>query len=427
MQSKLKRQLILSVGLLAIVAGCKARNSSLKEDSVEDGNGGAVAYCPTPQAEWNDRSAIFVDLLKAKQANLPVDLGAPELAVNDKVKLVLERIKIQDPTRYKTYMSWLEKYDAETGEFDHVPGVPGVGPINLPSEDCDVATLIYQEFSTVPGAKRYSYKKKYTKMLDNDSLATAKLHEMIYREAKDVGHTTPTYVSYFVQLLIADQLKSRSRDNYFYFIKKALNLPARMHDDAFPGLQFEMNGADNFYPSGNPRELIPVASSKDYFGFSVNPQARKSALRDGNVRDGWVPTKETAQFFVTSKQPKQITFYDSPYMVKSVAGGITLQKMTPSHETAVLVQGVVEFDKDFYVTEAKGKIEVQQAYMIHGGTDRSVISCSRVTFYPSGWIKSMAVNAGVSTLTDAAGQVHTLGRWDEDRVVEFDENGKFVK
>lgn len=137
------------------------------------------------------------------------DLGAPDLAVADKIEHMLRRLERLDPARVTLLRGWLATFDQERAWLDNggsLPSVDDIGGIReiLPS-GCTVLQAAGQRIPlNPPFDPYYIIDQALWNRLNNDSRAGLILHELIYRDGVNRGHDDSIGTRFLVAMLASD-------------------------------------------------------------------------------------------------------------------------------------------------------------------------------------------------------------------------------
>lgn len=148
------------------------------------GNGGDVVYCP------HNRTAELLDHYEGRVFwGITPDLGDAQLSVEDKLGIVLDRVRIYDPFH-------AEKWEDEIKFFwSNVIFLPGVDLVDISDSEhvaipagCRISQIAIQKRPTFPRDKYYTVSKNLWDMLSSDGKAGLVLHEVLFKEALSNYH-----------------------------------------------------------------------------------------------------------------------------------------------------------------------------------------------------------------------------------------------
>ncbi len=242
------------------------------------GNGGDSVVCYN--ADQTIKSVTFFDYYEANVIrNIDIDLGAPSLSVDQKVNIVLDRIRRLNPNRAKRYALWYAKFLREARFVSGVElvDVPDSGTGYYPVGCSLKQTAIHQE-PHFPGDARYTINKDIWDKMDNTNRAGLILHELIFREAvnADNRHTNSISVRYYHSQVASHLTDSMSLKEYIELLKLVQLRWADTHDGLpFPVFTFADEHSANpiwneidFY-SDNLIKHAPFDRACQNFGFPI--------------------------------------------------------------------------------------------------------------------------------------------------------------
>ncbi|MBS1971986.1 MAG: hypothetical protein JSU04_16870 [Bdellovibrionales bacterium] len=183
------------------------------------GNGGNVIVC----GEGVLRTVELLDHWESRTTrNLNIQMGAPELAPEEKVQLVLERLKKINPNRATLYDHWLKTFMSET-DFTNLEIISNAdsGPAKI-TPGCKIVQIAIQQDPDLPGDARYAIQKDLWGSLNSDGKAGLILHELIYRElaSQKPAHRTSKYVRYYNAFISSDQITTIKLNDYYNLLLK---------------------------------------------------------------------------------------------------------------------------------------------------------------------------------------------------------------
>lgn len=247
LRTKLSKTLI--AGLIATGCGGTKMNNNLYS-TVR--NGGDLIECQSANPELDGKPFGVLDLYEVRRNNLTPSLGAPSLDPTSKVKLVLDRLAKVDPTRAANYQGYLDTFfaEAEIAAHLHLPEIPDEAAVHMPGDDCRITQLAMQQTPALPQDKRYVIRKEIWDQLDNDNQAALMLHEIIFREARELDQVDSPVVRFYNSQLITDQFHGMNYQQYQSFMDQWIKFPALyLFKNKYA---FSLKSIE-FYPSGNFR------------------------------------------------------------------------------------------------------------------------------------------------------------------------------
>jgi hypothetical protein len=169
------------------------------------GNGGDVVYCP-----GRPTPVEMLDVYEARVIRgIKIDMGASMLTAEQKADLAFSRLGTLSPVRSQNYRQWLKEFESEAlyvANADLV-GIPDSQHIVIPV-GCQIKQLVIQNTPKFPGDKRYTICKDLWDQMDTDNRAAMIIHEVIYREAIEVGVLNSIGSRYLAGALMVDRLKA---------------------------------------------------------------------------------------------------------------------------------------------------------------------------------------------------------------------------
>lgn len=252
------------------------------------GNGGNVISC--------GNSLRLLDYFEAdEQRRIPLELGPNHMSFQQKVYYVLHRLEDVNPTRAKMYKKWFRTFDEETQWFFVGKFLPirDSGVVIIP-EECEIKQVAMQRPNALimPGDQRYVIDLRLFEKLSEDDKAGLVLHELIYREAIELGIASSPGVRYFNQVISSYLMRTFDSRMMLDLVRTAGLKHVDYHGFAvgLEAAQYHEDGAlktatiwagnllgqnisakyANFYPNGRIESFL--YTSADNYVFSVNGQ-----------------------------------------------------------------------------------------------------------------------------------------------------------
>lgn len=151
--------------------------------STEVRNGGDAVVCKKAE----NSTALVLDQYEASNLfGLTIDLGDENLAVEEKVKIAINRLEKISPLRHKAYKNFAQSFMTEAqfikdAKFKNVDDSEHI----LIPNGCTIEQAAVQIAPKYPGAKRYFIDNDIWQLMSNTSKAGLIIHEIVYREALD--------------------------------------------------------------------------------------------------------------------------------------------------------------------------------------------------------------------------------------------------
>jgi antitoxin component YwqK of YwqJK toxin-antitoxin module len=314
------------------------------------GNGGDVLKCSLP---LNHFEYIVLDWYEGKEiSGLNINLGGPTLSLEDKLNLALKRLVRLSPKRAVRYEQHLLSF------FSEVKWLTNGTLIDIPDSDhktipnnCQIFQIANQSPPILPTEKRYIIDQNLWVNLDDDQKAALILHEVIYREAIEIGHINSISTRVLNELIISTNIDDLS---VFEFTKILKDLDFK--ENAIQGVAIDLDQYE-FYPNGNLKtaKVIPH-STFQWNGSIFSLRDKIDFFEDGKVQT-FIPSQTS-----TLKQGLDV-FTLLPYPVQLYQNG-KLKSLS--------------LDVNNSLTHEKFKL------FIHGPT----------TFYENGQLKMTFVESG---------------------------------
>ena len=233
-----------SLGILAILLCSPPLNAvprgSVVPDGLEEffrgnevGNGGNVIRCQTT----DQVSFELLDYYEGRQLwQMPPDLGSPELSVEDKTEIALQRLKNVEPIRIRQYQTQVKNFysDAAMVAGGELTKIDDTSHLILPA-GCALYQMVIQREPELPGEKRYTINKDVWDQLNNDTKAGLILHEIIYGDAIRAGQTNSRTARHF-NAYLASHLSEAATIESHQQLLAIYNMPGRF---AFHGFELD--------------------------------------------------------------------------------------------------------------------------------------------------------------------------------------------
>jgi hypothetical protein len=186
----------------------------------ETGNGGDVVYC---RAEDGGARVELLDFYEGRTLRaIAPDLGDPSLSAEAKVRLALSRLEKLSPRRHDRYAAWASAFLADT-RF-----VSGSVLVDVPDSEiavlpkgCEMRQVAIQKKPEFPEDRYYLVDRDLWDALDNDGRAGLMLHEILYREAIELGQTNSKSARYFNSILTSRKMAEfQGPEDFARFLEK---------------------------------------------------------------------------------------------------------------------------------------------------------------------------------------------------------------
>lgn len=258
------------------------------------GNGGDVVVCQA-------RGGVTVETLDLYEARtlrgLTPSLGDPKLSWQDKFALALARLEKVDPYRAAHYRDRVQQFTSEASFIPHIQltDIPDSQQVLLPAQ-CSIAQIAVQKPPQFPGDPYYVISKDLWDQLDSENQAALVMHEIVYREAIEFGHTNSISARYFNSLILSDRLAAVTLNDYIHLLYR---LPFKSATVRQLEINLEANDEAEFQPTGLPAAVEVFRASRYVQGrnwitvgagekaeFYDNGMLRRTVAIDGLWRQG---------------------------------------------------------------------------------------------------------------------------------------------
>lgn len=199
----------------------------------EVGNGGNVIRCQSN----NQVSFELLDYYEGRQLwQMPPDMGSPELSVEEKAEIALQRLKNVEPIRIRNYQAKVKNFyaDAAMVAGGELTKIDDTSHLILPA-GCALYQMVIQREPELPGEKRYTINKDVWDQLNNDTKAGLILHEIIYGDAIRAGQTNSRTARHF-NAYLASTLSEAATIKSHQQLLAIYNFPGRF---AFHGFELD--------------------------------------------------------------------------------------------------------------------------------------------------------------------------------------------
>ncbi len=160
------------------------------------GNGGDVITCRT--AEGQIQSIEPLDHYEGREVHsLTLDLGGPTATLQEKFQIFYDRLNRLSHKRAERYRLDFETFfdNANLKPDIELADVPDSEHLYLPTH-CKIEQIAIQMPPNSSEEKRYLISKDLWDQMNNDGKIGVILHEIIYREAIEHGHSNSVFVRY---------------------------------------------------------------------------------------------------------------------------------------------------------------------------------------------------------------------------------------
>ena len=328
------------------------------------GNGGDVVVCEDQTGAI--KSIELLDFYEGRiLKGINADFGSQARTVEEKVAVALARLERVSPARAKLYRERALQFFAETLflEDGHLADIRDAGDIVIPN-GCRIAQIANQSAPLYPDDKRYVIDRSLWTALDNDSRAGLILHEIIYREAIELGHENSVSTRLLNSGLCSQKIEAMTVSQYTRFLTDL-----GFTTNEVQGVLLKLNPVPDFFPDGTLKS-----------GAVVDGSVYRWSGQDLRLRDQVI--------FFSSGQIRELTLQG----VQTVSLMGALRVLSP-YELTFFESGALEsasFEESTHFTSAKYDLEVDGAahFYENGGLRLAQVRC--------GWVRFAGRQVGVS-------------------------------
>lgn len=263
--------------------------SQLSFAGVRVGNGGDALVCYQDDTHQQRISIDMFDYWEHQQLNLPfgpINLGAKNLTVQDKIGIAVNRLMFFDPTLANEINVIALSIANHINDFlvtqDQLPEITDAHPKALPKNaNCFITQFAIQWENTQDGIRRFYISKDLYEdpATNNDTRAGLILHEALYRYAIVNGAKNSDGVRYFNFTLATDFLRTADLIQYANILNTSeLNYrECSLLNEPYSGsIHIDRNNKSCFSGSLSLNKTILVHYTDQQFYFEPSSQS----LRD---------------------------------------------------------------------------------------------------------------------------------------------------
>ncbi len=241
------------------------------------GNGGDVLEC---KENGRVTSIELLDFYEARFMGRPytIDLGEESLSVIEKVEIFLERIDRVDPERGERYRNfWSVFFDEAQIEPMDLIDIPDSGHIGVPY-GCGIKQAAIHREPIRRTDKRYFIDQSFWDLLDNTNKAGLIIHEIVYREAYNLGHRNSLTVRDFVSWVTSREFSFVTSFVFQEYIYKNDLTFQSLHQ----GIDIRDLHITRRHPNGMPEEA-EVLPGRDVFFYYKGKKLEIDADRNYDI------------------------------------------------------------------------------------------------------------------------------------------------
>ncbi len=181
------------------------------------GNGGDVLYCKDIK-----ETLTVLDWYEGQELrNFHLSLGESTLSLEEKINLVLSRLVRLSPIRAQRYKEHVSAF------FDDVKWIKDGTLVDIPDSDhvviptnCKILQIANQSTPVFKTDKRYLIDFSLWNNLDNNQKVALIFHEVIYREALELGHINSISTRLLNSLLLSLEIEQMSIEEFNNVLRK---------------------------------------------------------------------------------------------------------------------------------------------------------------------------------------------------------------
>ncbi|MBK7890572.1 MAG: hypothetical protein IPJ84_06930 [Bdellovibrionales bacterium] len=328
------------------------------------GNGGDVVVCENQAGVIE--SIELLDFYEGRiLKGIKTDFGSQARTVDEKVATALARLERVSPARAQLYRERALQFFADTLflEDGHLADIRDAGDIVIPN-GCRIAQIANQSAPLYPDDKRYVIDRSLWTALDDDSRAGLILHEIIYREAIELGHENSVSTRLLNSGLCSQKIETMTVSQYTRFLTEL-----GFTTNEVLGVLLKLNPVPDFFPDGTLKS-----------GSVVDGSTYRWAGQDLRLRD--------QVLFFSSGQIRELTLQG----VQTVSLMGAIRVLSP-YELTFFESGALEsasFEESTHFTSAHYELEIDGAahFFENGGL--------RLAQVRSGWVQFAGRQVGVS-------------------------------
>lgn len=386
--TRIHRSLLLVLSLQAAFAQASGRTV---------GNGGDVVLCKDVGGQ---RPIELLDFYEGRTLRgIQPDLGLPSLSITEKIEIALTRLDRVSPSRARRYREHVANFLSEALFLKdaHLIDIPDSDHIAIP-QGCRIEQIANQSKPLYPEDKRFIIDQNLWDRLGSDDHAGLILHEVIYREAIEMGHQNSVSVRILTSNITSRKIEEMSVERFTRFLGEL-----GFASTSVQGVEIQLlepntghRTRSEFYPNGNLKSASAVPGSayfwrdqkltlRDQVAFFPSGQIQKLILA--------APTSLTLQGDTRRVSPYEIGFFENGE-VESISFEAPTRFSSSTYELSL--SGAARFHLDGTLALGRidhGWISVQsQKALIEGVAE----------FFPQGRLKS-AILASPIALPSAQG------------------------
>lgn len=211
------------------------------------GNGGDAIVCRNSSGQII--SAELLDYYEAREIRkINIETGPAGDSVENKINLVLARLKHFDNSRVQRYKKYLDLFTAESKILNaDLVDIPDSEHVSTP-KNCHIEQAAIFKEPDISSDPKYFISKEIWTHLDTTNRAGLILHEVIYRTFREDGSVNSVKARYFHSMLASKDIESWEIGHYVSLLKQ---LQMNFDEDKmeYLGYRFFISSLD-FFPNG---------------------------------------------------------------------------------------------------------------------------------------------------------------------------------
>lgn len=273
------------------------------------GNGGDVVVCENQAGVI--QSIELLDFYEGRiLKGIKTDFGPQARTVEEKVAAALTRLERVSPARAKLYKERALQFFADTLflEDGHLADIRDAGDIVIPN-GCRIAQIANQSTPLYPDDKRYVIDSSLWTALDTDSQAGLILHEIIYREAIELGHENSVSTRLLNSGLCSQKIEAMTVSQYTRFLTDL-----GFTTNEVQGVLLKLNPVPEFFADGTLRSAQVVDGSVyRWAGQDLRLRDQVLFFSSGQIRELTLRGVQTVSLMgaMRALSPYELTFFES--------------------------------------------------------------------------------------------------------------------
>lgn len=286
------------------------------------GNGGDVVVCPDDFTFQTKLLDIYEE--QVFNPGFEFDLGPDSLSFSEKINFNLAKLQRLSPYRFHRYQKDLEEFFDRVFwvEKQAITEIPDSLHVVLP-ENCELKQIALQLKKDNIHGKRYLIVKSLWDELPQEEKIALLFHEVIYREAVELGHRNSVEVRKLTAWILDRRFRDVDRAEFAFQLNRS-GFPIETPQGIYPGRSFKYSES---FPSGNLKMIIVDEPSKLFVGnhYLEMPVGTRIEFRDDRNNS----VKRIAHFlFSSGKVSGYVEINGQQVTIKNITKNPEADKMT---------------------------------------------------------------------------------------------------